>query len=588
MPSRSSGSRPGRPAPRGRSPRRRRPALPAPITQRESRRRIRILGVCMIVGVGAIVARAGYLGFVQGGDLSAIASDQRVRTVDLPAQRGSILDASGIELAADRPTARVEASPYLITDPQGVARKLAPLLRKDPGELATTLGAGTRWALVARRVDQKTARRIRDLDLTGIDLIDTSGRVEPLGTAGAQTLGLVGDDGHGQSGLERLYDAKLRGTAGVRVEARDPRQETLKVLRDVEPHPGVDVTTTIDAVTQRRVQQILAGTVEKHQATSATAIVMRPDTGEIIAMATAPSFDPGNRSTFDAEKARDRAVAWSFEPGSTFKVVTIAGALESRRMTPSTSLFVPQWVWIDEKLDRKLYDAEKERPSQTMTVANVLKHSSNVGTVLIAQRLGARGINDWIARFGFGKGTGLGLAGEEKGAILPTERWSGASIYNIPIGQGNMVTQMQLTRAYAAIANRGRMPAPRLVSRVGADDVPAAASVPVMRPATAQALTAMLRGVVSAKGTGSEASIPGYAVAGKTGTANKVDPKTGEYSNRYTASFVGFVPAERPRLVISVVVDEPSAGAYYGGDVAAPAFEKIGQFCLNRLKIPPT
>lgn len=540
----------------------------------------------MLLGTGAIVARAGYLGFVQRGDLSALANDQRVHTVPLPAQRGTIYDREGIELAADRPTARVEADPFVITDPFSTATALSPLLHRPVPEIAAKLTGDGRWAELDKRVDHSTARRIARLKLTGIHLVPTTTRVQIHGDATAQLLGLVDADGKGQGGIEGQYDARLHGVAGSRVEARDPRQDILKVLASKDPQPGQSIVTTIDARIQNRAQQIAADTATANKAKSATIVVTTVD-GRVLAMASAPSYNPNDPTAYTPENALNRATALSYEPGSTFKVVSIAGALETGKVHPSTSIYVPTYLDVDKELHRTLKDAH-ERSAGMMSVADILRESSNVGTVLIARRyLRSEGVNRWIDRFGFGKPTGIGLS-EETGTILPTEKWSGASIYNIPIGQGDTVTQMQLTRAYAAVANGGVMTTPRVVDRIGGVPVPPGESRRIMSPRTAAALTEMLRGVVSADGTGSEASIPNYEVAGKTGTANKIDPKTGEYSQTYyTASFVGFAPANNPQIVVSVVVDEPMGGVYSGGDVAAPAFEKIAQFCLTRLKIPP-
>lgn len=540
-----------------------------------------------VVGLLAVAARAGYLGVVARGDLSALAADQRTRVVNLDAPRGTIYDRNGQELAADRPTARVEATPRIVVDPVATARRLAPLLGRPEAEIAEKLSSGTTNVLLRRQVSYSVARRIRALQITGIDLFDTTTRVLPQGMVGAQAVGLVDEKGDGQGGVERQFNDVLSGTAGRRVEARDPLGDTLEVTSRVEPRPGRDVHTTIDVAIQKHTEEVLEQAMRTHKAKSASAVVMNPTTGEILAIASLPRFNPNDRSDYSAEVDTNRPVSFVFEPGSTFKVVTFAAALEAGAVTPATPIFVPEFLWIDRDLDRRLYDAERDRPAQTMRVEQIVQHSSNVGTVLVAQKLGARTVNDWISRFGFGERTGLGLPGEEQGKVLPTEQWSGASIYNIPIGQGNLVTQMQIVRAYAAIANGGNLVNPRLVSRVGADPVAEGRTTRVISEATARNVDMMLRGVVTSDGTGAEASIPGYQVAGKTGTANKVDPATGEYSsNVHTASFVGYVPADRPQVVISVVVDEPTAGEYTGGAVAAPAFEKIGQFCLSRLEIP--
>lgn len=573
----------GRPASRPAA--RRREPLPPPITSRESRRRIRILGVCMLVGVGGIAARAGYLGFVQRGDLSALAADQRVHTVDLPGARGLVYDRQGRELAGNRPMARVEVSPNLIADPRATAARLAPAVGMPAAQVTAKISGTGTWAMLAPQISHSAGARIRAMKLTGVYVTDTTTRVQTLGPATAQLMGLVDADGRAHGGIEGQYDKDLHGVAGARVEARDPRQDTLKVLTQTDPTPGRDVVSTLDMPIQNRAYEVAAETARTYDAKSATIVVTTVD-GRVLAMATAPSFDPNKRSTYTPELALNRATAASFEPGSTFKVVTIAGAIQTKEVTPRTSFYLPVSLDIDKELDRTLSDAH-ERGPETATVADILKRSSNVGTVLIARdRLGPERVNNWIYRFGFGRPTGIGLS-EESGSILPTSKWSGGSIYNIPIGQGDAVTQMQLTQAYGAIANGGVLTTPRIVQSIGGEAVPPGPTRRVMTRSTATALTDMLRGVVSADGTGSEANIPGYEVAGKTGTAQKIDPKTGLYSDTaFSASFVGFVPANRPQIVVSVVVDEPGGAAHQGGVVAAPAFEKIAKFCLWRLGIP--
>lgn len=556
------------------------PPPSTPITRRESSRRIRLIALAVVAGLAVMALRAGYLGLVKGGDLSAVAADQQLHTVELPAVRGAILDSAGRELAVDRPTARIEATPYLVTDPVATAEALAPLVRKSVGDLTAVLATRSEYEVLSRQVDAGTAGRIRKLDLPGISVIDTSTRYLPQGRVGAQVLGLVDGEGRGQAGLEVRYEDVLAGTPGRREEARDPFQRTIRALGGTDPVAGQTLQLSIDADIQRRTEAVLAATMRTHRARSATAVVMRPD-GAILAMATVPRYNPNDRRSFDPDKARNRPITDSFEPGSVFKVVPVAAALDARLVTPTTRLYVPSTLQVE---DLELHDAHEHEPA-TWSVTEIMERSSNIGTVLVAQRLGRERLQAEMQRWGFGKVTGIDYPGEEDGYLRPLAEWSGTSIANIPIGQGVQVTQLQIARAYAAIANGGTLPTPHLVQRIGDREVTPPEAPRIMTPATARQLDGMLRRAVGPDGTGAAAAIDGYTVAGKTGTANKVDPETGTYTDRYIASFVGYVPAGRPALVIAVSVDEPTVD-YTGGGVAAPAFEDIARFSLLTLRIP--
>ncbi|HWH13659.1 MAG TPA: penicillin-binding protein 2, partial [Miltoncostaeaceae bacterium] len=570
-----------RPGPSGGRRRPRRPAPPG-ISRRESSNRIRILAIGTVALLGAMGLRAGYLGVVKGEDLQAIASSQQVHTVDMPAIRGSILDRTSAELAVDRLTARVEAAPYLIADPVATAAQLAPLLRRPPAEIAADLDRTKSYVILARRVDHSTAERIRALKINGVDVIDTSTRYLPQRWVAAQLVGLVGDEGAGLSGLELGYDEVLTGRPGSRTEARDPFQHTLRTLRSVRPEPGRAVLLTLDSDIQRATEEELARVVRTSEARGAMAVVMRPRDGAILAMASVPRFDPNDRSDYDPERARNGPVAATFEPGSTFKIVPVAAALEAGEVTPDTVIDVPPVLQVE---DLELHDAH-EHGHERWSVTEIVERSSNIGTVRVAQDLGRARMQEWITRFGFGAPTGVDIPGEESGLVLPVEKWSGTSIANIPIGQGVAVTQVQLARAYAAIANGGMLVTPHVVQRVGDEPATPAPARRIMRPQTARQLDGMLRRVVSPDGTAPAAVIPGYTVAGKTGTAQKIE-EDGTYSDsRYLVSFVGYFPADRPELVIAVAVDEPRVGSS-GGEVAAPAFRTIGLFSATTLRIAP-
>jgi cell division protein FtsI (penicillin-binding protein 3)/stage V sporulation protein D (sporulation-specific penicillin-binding protein) len=355
-------------------------------------------------------------------------------------------------------------------------------------------------------------------------------------------------------------------------------------LRETRPtKPGSQVTLTIDEAIQDKAEQVLADVGQTWRPRAATAIVMDPRDGSLLALANWPRVDANNPDHAPDFARQDRAVAATYEPGSTFKPFTVAGALEDHKVTPGTKFNLPPTIRL---YDREIKEAEVRGPV-TLTTADILAQSSNVGAVTIGLKLGARRFDYWVRRFGFGKPTGTDLPGEEAGIVLPLAKYSGASMGNLPIGQGLAVTPMQMAVAYSAIANGGILRAAHIVGRVGGRPAPPPKGRRVMAASTAGSLRQMLEGVLGPGGTATGAAIKGYQVAGKTGTAQKPDPVTGGYSSsKYVASFVGFAPARRPKLLVAVMVDEPK-GEIYGGLVAGPAFKQIASFALSYLKIPP-
>ena len=316
----------------------------------------------------------------------------------------------------------------------------------------------------------------------------------------------------------------------------------------------------------------------------ATAIVMDPNSGAILAMANWPRVNANDPAGASPEALQNRAVGFDYEPGSTFKAFTVAGALQQRLVTPTSSFFVPDKIQV---ADRTIHD-DTEHGDETLTTAQILAQSSNVGAIEIGAREGKNDFSQWVSKFGFGKRTGVELPGEEIGQVLPVGKYSGSSMGNLPIGQGQLVTPLQMASAYAAIANGGILRPPHIIAKVGSEAQGAPAGHRVISTATAASLRQMLEGVLAPGGTASEVSIPGYQLAGKTGTASKVDQSTGEYSkSRYVASFMGFAPASHPKLLCAVIVDEPQNGSIFGGTVAAPAFGQIMSFALPYLRIAP-
>jgi cell division protein FtsI (penicillin-binding protein 3) len=537
------------------------------------------LGLLVVAGL-----RAAWLGTVKGQSLTHAARTQQTADITVPAPRGTIVDRRGVELAVSEPAADVSATPYLVKDPIAAARSLSPILDKTEDELVRLLARkDTGFVYLARKLPADQAQAIADLKIAGIDETPTTLRNYPRNWLASQVLGAVGTEGKGLSGLEYGFDRVLHGTDGERRTVKDALGAAIDV-QDVKPAvAGARLELSIDAAIQDKAEAVLAQVGSTYRPHSATAIVMNPRNGELLAVANWPRVNANDPGGSPAYAQQNLATGYTYEPGSTFKAFTVAGALEDRVVTPSTSFDLAPSIQV---ADRTISDAEDRGPV-TLTTAGILAQSSNVGAITIGMKDGADRFSGWVQRFGFGRPTGSDMPGEERGIVLPRDKYSGSSMGNLPIGQGTSVTPIQMAAAYSAVANGGRIPVPHVVRRVGDRLARVPAPRRVISPATSLQLRTMLEGVFAPGGTASEVAIPGYKLAGKTGTANKVDAATGEYSkSRYVASFVGFAPALRPRLLTMVVVDEPQ-GAIYGGQVAAPAFGQIMTFALQYLKIPP-
>ncbi|MDQ3993305.1 MAG: penicillin-binding protein 2 [Actinomycetota bacterium] len=553
------------------------------MTTRVVNRRIRLVVAVFALVFAAALVRATWLQAVRAAPLDRLAASQHRETVAVPARRGAIYDRIGVELAVGEPATTVYANPKQIRDPQAVAMAAGRALGLDPAKLLPLLSDRTRgFVFVARKADPHAAEQLRREAIVGLGFYPEERRVYPQRRVASEIVGYAGVDNRGLAGLELELDQALAGANGVETVVRDPFGRRLDTIEAKEVRDGRDVVLTLDNVIQRHVERVLRETRARWTAESATAVVVDPRTGGVLAMAVEPGFDANRFPTVGRERQRNRAVTDTYEPGSTFKVVTLAAALESGMVAPTTKYRLPYSIRVS---DRVIHDAE-ERGAETMTVAQILSHSSNVGVVTLALGLGRENLSRWIDRFGFGHVTGLDYPGETPGIVLPAEEWSGSTIGNVPIGQGIAVTSLQMARTYAAIANRGVALQPHVVERVEGEPPRTRGRRRIISSVTARQLTAMLRGVVET-GSGGEAQVAGYTVAGKTGTAAKPDPVRGGYSDsRYVGSFVGFVPATAPRLVILVTVDEPR-GTIWGGTVAAPAFAKIAQYALEYLDVPP-
>ena len=554
------------------------------MTAKAANRRIRLLLAVFVLAFGVAFLRAAWLQGVRAASFGRLASSQHSEDVVIPAARGTIYDRVGVQLAIGEQAQTVYADPRRVTDPQGEAATIGRILRLDPNEVYHSLTDRTRgFVYIARKADPALAAKLARTGLPGLGFYAEERRFYPQLNLASQVLGYAGVDNRGLAGLELGLDRLLAGRPGRERIVKDASGQAIDTVVSRTARDGQDVYTTLDHTIQANAQAVLRDTILKWHARSATAIVLDPATGAVRAMAVAPGFDANRYPEVWRALQRNRAVTDTYEPGSTFKLVTVAGVLSERLVSPSTRFVLPYEIQV---ADRRIHDAEP-RGTETMSVSEILSRSSNVGAITLAEKLTQHRLVGWIKRFGFGSRTGIDFPGESPGIVLPEARWSGSSIGNIPIGQGIAVTPIQMASAYAAIANRGVWVQPHLVDHVGDGATVRPNRRRIVSPWVASQLMAMLKNVV-AEGTGTLAAVPGYQVAGKTGTAAKPDPHGGYSDSRYVASFVGVVPASRPRLVILVSVDEPK-GAIWGGVVAAPAFAQIAKFDLQYLDggVPP-
>jgi cell division protein FtsI/penicillin-binding protein 2 len=545
-------------------------------------RRIGFLFLAFIGFLGIALIRATYLGGIQASSLRKAAATQQVVTVTVPAERGTITDRKGVELAISESADDVTADPFLIKNPVAAAQKLAPVLGKPVDTvLALVTKRHTGFVYLAHLLAGDRAEQIQRLHIDGVSLVPRVTRTYPRSWAASQVIGNVHQDGYGYSGIEYRFDSVLHGIDGIRRIVNDALGQPISI-DDVRPaRTGNNVELTIDAALQDEVEQVLAGVGAQYSPRGATAIVMDPNTGAILALANWPRVNANDPAGAPPYATDDRAVTFNYEPGSTFKAITVAGALQDGTVTPSTQFNIPSVLQV---ADRQIHDAENHG-DETLSVADILRVSSNIGADEIGAKLGPQRFDYWVHRFGFGSPTGIDLPGEEHGIVLHWWQYSGSSMGNLPMGQGESVTPIQMAAAYAAIANGGVLRPPHMVAAIRGKPAATPAGKRIVSPTTAAEMRNMLRGVFADGGTASGAAIPGYDLAGKTGTANEVIG--GQYSSTdYAASFIGFVPASHPRLLVAVMVDRPQ-GAIFGGSVAAPAFQKIVGWAVPYLGISP-
>jgi cell division protein FtsI/penicillin-binding protein 2 len=549
---------------------------------RLANRRIRLLLAVFVFAFAALFLRAAWLQGVRAQDLGRLAQSQHRATVVDPGGRGTIYDRAGVQLAIGRQATTIYANPRQIHDPRAVALAAGKTLRLDPADLYPLLADRSRgFVYLARKADPKRAKLLERQQILGLGFVPEEQRVYPQGRVAAHVLGYAGTDNRGLAGLELAIDETLRGRPGRQTIVRDPSGRAIEVISSTAAEEGHDVYLTIDHTLQANAETVLRATVKRWQAKGASAVVLDPRTGGILAMAVERGYDANRYPEASRDLQRNRAVTDTYEPGSTFKVVTVSAVLSERLVSPNTAFTLPYEINV---ADRVIHDAHP-RGTERMTVDEIISRSSNVGTITLAQLLGTHRLADWVERFGFGQKSGIDFPGETRGIVPPLERWSGSTIGTLPIGHGIAVTPVQMAAAYAAVANEGVWLRPHLVERIGAEDRPSVAARRVLSRPVARQVMSMMRDVV-VEGTGQEAALPGYQVAGKTGTAAKPDPDGGYSTSRYVASFVGVVPATAPRLVVLVTVDEPQ-GAIWGGVIAAPAFQDIARFGLQYLEIPP-
>jgi cell division protein FtsI/penicillin-binding protein 2 len=561
--------------------------------RRVERWRVVLLLLVWVVVFALLFARMVDLQVVHAGALARLAIRQQLESIQLPGHRGLILDRMGRPLAVNVEVDSVYAVPRAIDDPQAFAERVAPVLGLRPAEVVARLGrGGPYFAWLARRLPTSVARQVKALDLGDeIGILPEARRDYPAGDLAASVVGFTGLDDVGLAGLELEYDHILRGTGGMELADRDAiGRELVQTQRVVTPpRDGDTLVLTIDEVIQHVTERELGRAIRDAHARGGVAIVMDPRTGAVLAMASLPSFDPNHYQRASASVWQNRAVADAYEPGSTFKLVLAAAALSAHAVTLRDRFVDPGQIRIN---GATIHDAEPTEHFASLDLADIIKYSSNVGAAQVATRLGKRAFAAYIHRFGFGRPTGIDLPGEAAGIVRPIKQWLGPSLQNIGFGQGISVTPIQLIVAASAMATHGlavhphvveviRDPAGRVVA--ARDDVP---PTRVVAADVADQVYAMMREVVEG-GTGVKARVPGYAVAGKTGTAQRPGPSGGYEPGAYVASFVGIVPADSPRLAILVVVDDPR-GAYFGGDVAAPVFQRIARQALWYLRVPPT
>lgn len=566
-------------------------------------RRTAVVLIAYLLVALVVAGRLVQVQVVRADDYAARGADQRDQFVTLPADRGRLYDRGGEVLAASVAAVSVYADPRAFRSqpaPDGVGElppaqdvddavaALAPVLGVDEGRVRDLLTGSGDFVYLARQADRAVGRAVEELDLAGVGVLPEARRVYPGGSLAAQIIGITDIDGTGVAGLELQHQEALAGQPGwLAFERSDDGYAIPTAEREVQsPVPGNDLVLTIDRQVQHTAERVAAEVVERYDATGASIVVLEVGTGDVLAMANAPTVDLGDRSSLDPEALRNRAVTDILEPGSVQKTITAAAAMEEGVVGPATRLLVDDSIGVG----GSTFSDSHPHPVEEMSFAEVIETSSNVGTIMVAQQLGEQRLASWLERFGFGQRVGVGFPGEAAGIVRPVDDWWGTSLPTIAIGQGIAMTLLQAANSYATIANDGVAVTPRILrGTVGEDGrldpAPVLEGDRVVSVDTATELRRILASVVGGeRGTGAAAAVDGHLVAGKTGTARKPSPEGG-YTGTYIATFVGMAPAENPELVVAVSVDEPST--IWGGVVAAPAFAEVMAEALRRAQVPP-
>lgn len=560
------------------------------MTETVSARRLRVTFALFACATLLLSLRVGYWQTIGRGALLEGATDQVRSDLVLAAQRGVVRDRTGAMLATTVPLRSLYAIPSRIGDHAAVvaaSAKLAPLLGTTSEAVLKALDSGADWLYVRRRLPEDTAHAIELLGISGLGFETEPKRMYPNDAVGAHVLGFVNDDGLGQYGIEGKYDALLRGAPGRLVVERDPKDRDLAIgLRTASPPVnGTDLTLTIDLVIQTAAERALRASMDKERATGGSVVILDPRDGAILALASYPGYDPSAVAKADPQALMDRAISWTYEPGSTMKAITIAAAIDQGAVTPNTTYVDKGCTVIG---GRSLCNAQGKSYG-TSTVTQILEHSANAGAVFVAQKLGAEKLYSYLGAFGFGALTGVDLAAEAVGSVRPLAEWYPVDLGTIAYGQGVAVTPLQLAAAYAAIANGGTLYRPYVVAaRRDADGEHRTAPVAVRRPITpetAATLRAMLVSTVD-NGIASLAAIPHFSVAGKTGTA-QIPSDDGRYvDDAYVSSFAGFAPANDPRFVAVIVLERPQS-KLLGTITAMNTFRSIAEDALRSARVQP-
>jgi len=567
------------------------PKYPLMIPLESPRKRIRFTTIIFLIIMSLYVTRLVEIQIVRGPELAANAQNSRIQTLLLPANRGAFTDRNGTPIAITIVARNVTVDPKLITDPVGTAAALSPILGIPQDKIIESLTIDSRFSYVAKRITLETWKRVAELAIPGVFSEPTTNRAYPNGKLAASIVGYVGGEGTGLGGLEFGLNKQLSGEDGtLTVERVNGREIPASERQSIDPVNGLSVRLTIDTDLQATLERSLQDQVIATGAEGGVAVIVEPGTGNILALATYPTFDPNTPFESSDYDKRNSAVTDVFEPGSTSKVMTVAAVIEEGGAGPETQFVVPN------RLPRggTSFKDYNEHGELRLTLAGVLAKSSNIGTILASETIGEKTFYKYLQKFGIGESTGMNFPGESAGSLPNIEdanQWSDTTFPTLAFGQGLSVNVVQAASVFATIANDGIRMKPRLISGYSNsqgtfEPTTLAEGQRVVSAKTAKTVREMLEGVVSEDGTARSLQIPGYRVAGKTGTANRYDQATGGYSG-YTSSFIGMAPAEKPAFVMAVSVHNPKTSTY-GSVVAGPVFKKVMTYALANNKVPPS